>query len=368
MPVGEEETEVRVVIAGGGTGGHLFPGLAVAREISKKSKGARILFVTGMRRMESEIIRRSGFEQASITVEGMKGKGWRGALVLLKLPWSLFQCLGIMHGFKPNLVFGVGGYSSGPVCLSAKILRIPSAVHEQNSYPGVTNRLLSRVVDRVFISFEESRGCFREGSVYFTGNPIRNEFLEATSQNRRDRDPGFTILAVGGSQGARAINDALVDAQLALRERGREVHVLHQTGHSDYERVLARYREEGLQGEVQAFILDMAEAYRRSDLVVSRAGAGAIFELAALGKPSILIPYPFAANHHQETNAKVLVDAGGAEMISQESLSGGTLAASLVRLMENPGILESMGAAARRMAVPGAAQDIANLLLDMIKP
>jgi UDP-N-acetylglucosamine--N-acetylmuramyl-(pentapeptide) pyrophosphoryl-undecaprenol N-acetylglucosamine transferase len=366
VPVAEEKTEVRIVVAGGGTGGHLFPGLAVAREISKTLEGSRILFVTGMRKMESEIIRRSGFEQASITVEGMKGRGWRGALVILKLPWSLFQCLGIMYGFKPNLVFGVGGYSSGPVCLSAKILRIPSAVHEQNSYPGVTNRLLSRVVDRVFISFESSREYFRGGSIYITGNPIRDEFLQAKPLDRKD--PRFTILAVGGSQGARAINDALVDALLVLKERGREVRVVHQTGHSDYERVLARYREAGLQGEVTAFILDMADAYRRADLVVSRAGAGAIFELAALGKPSILIPYPFAANRHQETNAKVLVEAGGAEMISQEALSGGTLADYVVKFMKNPGILEGMGAAARKVAMPGATQVIAKLLLDMIRP
>jgi UDP-N-acetylglucosamine--N-acetylmuramyl-(pentapeptide) pyrophosphoryl-undecaprenol N-acetylglucosamine transferase len=361
----EEKKKVRVVLAGGGTGGHLFPGLAVAREISKKPGGARILFVTGMRRMESEIIRRSGFEQASIDVEGMKGRGWRATLVLLKLPWSLFQCLGIMHRFKPDLVFGVGGYSSGPVCLSAKMLRIPSAVHEQNYYPGVTNRMLSRVVDRVFVSFEGSREHFRRGDVYFTGNPIRNEFLD---QNPPARESSrFTLLAVGGSQGARAINDALVDALLVLKEKSREVKVIHQTGNSDYERVLARYRERGLEGEVKAFILDMAEAYRRADLVVSRAGAGAIFELAALGKPSILIPYPFAANHHQEANAKVLVEAGGAEIILEEALSGGTLADSLMKCMENPEILAGMGTAARKVAMPVAAEVITNLLLDMIR-
>jgi len=364
--VGKEKTEVRLVVAGGGTGGHLFPGLAVALEISMKSEGARILFVTGKRRMESEIIRLSGFEQTSIDVEGMKGRGWKGALVLLKLPWSLFQCLGILKKFKPDLVFGVGGYSSGPVCLSASILRIPSAVHEQNSFPGVTHRLLSRVVDRVFISFEGSREHFRGGSVYFTGNPIRNEFLVGKPGD--PKSSRFTLLAVGGSQGARAINDALVDALFLLKERGREVAVVHQTGHSDYERVCTLYREKNLQGEVTPFILEMAEAYRRADLVVTRAGAGAIFELAALGKPSILIPYPFAANHHQETNARVLVEAGGAEMILQEALSGAALADSVAKLMENPGSLEGMGAAARKVAMPGATREIVNLLLDMIRP
>ena len=366
MPADGGERKIRVMVAGGGTGGHLFPGLAVAVEITKRREGARILFVTGMRKMESEIIRGAGFEQASITVEGMKGRGWRGALALLKLPRSFLQCLAIMREFKPHLVFGVGGYSSGPVCISAKVLGVPSAVHEQNSYPGVTNRLLCRVVDRVFISFEESRALFRGGSLYFTGNPIREQFLEARPGDRKD--PRFTILAVGGSQGARAINDALVDALVIMKDRGRDLRVIHQTGRIDYERVLARYREKGLQGEVTAFIRDMAGAYGQADLVASRAGAGAIFELAALGKPSILIPYPFAANHHQETNAGVLVRAGGAEMILQEALRGETLADALEKYMENPAVLEDMAAAARRAAVPDAAQKITNLLLDMIRP
>jgi len=358
--------QLRVVVAGGGTGGHLFPGLAVAGEITKRCEGARVLFVTGMRKMESEIISRSGFEQASIAVEGMKGRGWRGALVLLKLPWSFFQCLAVMREFKPHLVFGVGGYSSGPVCVSAKVLGIPSAVHEQNSFPGVTNRLLCRVVDRVFISFEESREHFSAGSLHFTGNPIREQFQEAKPQDRKD--PRFTILAVGGSQGARAINDALVDALVIMKERGMSLRVIHQTGHADYERVLARYREKGLHGDVTAFIQDMAGAYGQADLVVSRAGAGAIFELAALGKPSILIPYPFAANHHQEANAGVLVKAGGAEMMLQDALNGRVLADAFLKYMESPGALEGMAAAAGSVAMPGAAQNITNLLLDMIRP
>lgn len=352
------------MIAGGGTGGHLFPGLAVAREIKKRCERAKILFVTGTKRMESEIIRGSYFDQASIAVEGMKGRGWRGALGLLKLPWSLFQCLGIFHRFKPHLVLGVGGYSSGPVCVSAKLLGIPSAIHEQNSYPGFTNRLLCLVVDRVFISFEESREYFSGGSLYLTGNPVREQFLEAKHQDRKDGR--FTILAVGGSQGARALNDALVDALVIMKQRGIELRVIHQTGRSDYGRVLAAYREKGLQGEVTAFIEDMAGACREADLVLSRAGAGAVFELAALGKPSILVPYPYAANHHQETNAGCLVKAGGADLILQEALSGETLADSVVKYMQNPGVLKNMAANAGRAAMPAAAQEIANLLMGMI--
>jgi len=361
----DEKREIRLVVAGGGTGGHLFPGLVVAREVKARDEEAKILFVTGKKRMESEIIVRSGFDQASIAVEGMKGRGWKGAMVLLKLPWSFLQCLGIMREFKPHLVFGVGGYSSGPVCLAAGALGIPAAVHEQNSYPGVTNRLLCRVVDRVFISFEESRACFGGGNLYLTGNPIREEFLAAKPRDRRD--PRFTVLVIGGSQGARAINDAFVEALVILKARGRDLHVIHQTGQMDHERIQAAYREKGLQGEVSAFIQDMAGAYAQADLVVSRAGAGAVFELAAVGKPSILIPYPFAANNHQETNARVLVEAGGAEMMVQEAMNGDVLADAVLKYMDRPELLADMGRAAGRVAKPDAARDIVNLLMDMIK-
>jgi UDP-N-acetylglucosamine--N-acetylmuramyl-(pentapeptide) pyrophosphoryl-undecaprenol N-acetylglucosamine transferase len=362
----EEKRQFRLMVAGGGTGGHLFPGLAVAKELKGRHEEARILFVTGKKRMESEIIARSGFDQASIAVEGMKGRGWKGAQVMLKLPWSFFQSLSIMHEFKPHLVFGVGGYSSGPVCLAARVLGIPAAVHEQNSYPGVTNRLLCRVVDRVFISFEESRAHFGGGNLYLTGNPIREEFL--VTKPRDLRDPRFTVLVIGGSQGARAVNDAMVEALVILKERGRDLRVIHQTGRTDHDRIQAAYREKGLQGEVSAFIQDMAGAYARADLVVSRAGAGAIFEVAALGKPSILIPFPFAANNHQETNARVLVEAGGAEMVLQGALSGEVLADAVLKYMDKPELLAEMGEAARRVAKPDAAQVIANLLMDMIKP
>jgi UDP-N-acetylglucosamine--N-acetylmuramyl-(pentapeptide) pyrophosphoryl-undecaprenol N-acetylglucosamine transferase len=361
----EEKREVRLLVAGGGTGGHLFPGLAVAGEVKRMCGDGKILFVTGKRKMESEIIMRSGFEHASIAVEGMKGRGWKGAVVLLKLPWSFFQCVSIMREFKPHLVFGVGGYSSGPVCLTARILGIPSAVHEQNSYPGVTNRLLCRVVNRVFISFEESRNHFGGGSLYLTGNPIREEFLATRPGDRRDSR--FTVLAIGGSQGARAINDAFVEALAILKERGRDLKIIHQTGLVDHDRIQAAYREKELHAEVSAFIQDMAEAYARSDLVVSRAGAGAVFELAALGKPSILIPFPFAANNHQETNARVLAEAGGAEIMLQETLTGGALAGAVEKYMDNPEALADRGEAARRVAKPQAAREIANLLMDMLK-
>jgi UDP-N-acetylglucosamine--N-acetylmuramyl-(pentapeptide) pyrophosphoryl-undecaprenol N-acetylglucosamine transferase len=355
------------MVAGGGTGGHLFPGVAVAKEIVRRSEGSEILFVTGKRKMESEVLRKAGFRQRSIAVEGMKGRGLlKGAWVALKLPWSLLESLWIIRGFSPHLVLGVGGYSAGPVCLAAKVMGVPSAIHEQNSFPGVTNRLLCRVVDRVFISFEESRKHFSGGSIFLTGNPIRPEFV--TSETRAgEKGRVFTVAVVGGSQGARAINEATVEALALLKERKRPFRVIHQTGDRDYEKTVALYKAKGLEAEVTPFIQDMAAVYRQADLVVSRAGAGAVFEMAAMRKPSLLIPYPFAANRHQETNARFLVEAGAAEMILQENLTGEVLADRLAKWMEDSASLEKMGQAARRVSKPDAAQRIAELLLEMVR-
>lgn len=358
--------EVRVVVAGGGTGGHLFPGLAIAKEMEKRREGANILFVVGRRKMESEILSRSGYRQEMIHVEGIKGRGWKKmAAVLLKLPYSFFQSVSILRKFSPHLVIGVGGYSAGPVCLAAWLMGIPTAIQEQNSFPGVTNRLLCRFVDRVFISFEESREHFPAGTLHLTGNPVRESLLT------EKRDPSqlsekFTILAVGGSQGARAINEAFLHAQEILKSKGRDFHVVHQTGKNDYERVEAEYRRTGLKGDITPFIDDMAVAYNRADIVVSRAGATTVSELAALGKPSVLIPYPFAANRHQEINARVLQEAGGADLILQEDLSGERLADFLMKYMDDRDALVEMGRLAGEKGRPNAAQLIGDHLIEMI--
>jgi UDP-N-acetylglucosamine--N-acetylmuramyl-(pentapeptide) pyrophosphoryl-undecaprenol N-acetylglucosamine transferase len=242
---------------------------------------------------------------------------------------------------------------------------VPSAIHEQNSFPGVTNRLLCRVVNRVFISFEESKKHFAGGSIYLTGNPIRPEFVSSEPLSSRSAKP-FTVLVVGGSQGAQAINETFVEALSLLKMRNRPCRVIHQTGELDYRKTSVRYKERGLEGKVIPFIQDMAEAYREADVVVSRAGAGAVFEIAAMGKPSLLIPYPFAANRHQEANAQVLVEAGAAEMILQDNLTGEGLADRLVKLMEDRALLERMGQAAIGVSKPDAAQRIAELLLEMV--
>jgi UDP-N-acetylglucosamine--N-acetylmuramyl-(pentapeptide) pyrophosphoryl-undecaprenol N-acetylglucosamine transferase len=336
--------------------------VAIAKEIVKRSGAAEIRFVIGRRKMESEILTRLGFHQQSIHVEGIKGRGWKkGSMVLIKLPYSFLQSISILRRFSPHLVLGVGGYSSGPVCLAARLMGVPTAIHEQNSFPGLTNRLLCRIADKVFVSFEESRQHFPGGDLYLTGNPVREE-LFAAERDPSKRDERFTILVVGGSLGARAINRAFVAALQILREKGKDPAVIHQSGEADYAHVVEGYEQRGLEGKIMPFIENMAEAYYRADMVVSRAGATTVSELAALGKPSILIPYPFAANRHQETNALMLVRVGGAEMVLEQDLSGESLAERLIKYMDQRRALEGMGKQAAKVGRRDAAKVIVDHL------
>lgn len=356
---------VRAVIAGGGTGGHLFPGIAVAKELEKRFENPQILFVVGRQRMETEILSRYGYGIKAISVEGIKARGWKkGLAVLSRLPKSFLQSLSILKEFSPNFVLGVGGYSSGPFCLAARFKGVPTAIHEQNSFPGITNRLLSGFVDRVFTSFEESHAYLKGRLKFLTGNPVREE-LFSNIANTEHGSENFTVLIVGGSQGATAINRAFTEAFKYLNDRGKSLSVIHQTGKADFRRVQQDYREKELQGELTPFIEDMAGAYGRADLVVGRAGATTIFELAAVGKPSVLIPYPFATNQHQAINARSLVRVGGAEMILQADLTGETLAHVLIKYMDDRETLNKMGEQAAKMARKNAAKQIVDHLLEM---
>ncbi len=361
---------IRCIIAGGGTGGHLFPGIAIARELEARCENTAVLFVVGRRRMESEILRRYDFSVVFIDVEGMKGRGWKkGVSVLGMLPRSLFQSMGIIRDFNPSFVMGVGGYSAGPFCLAARLMGIPTAIHEQNSYPGLTNRLLARVVDHVFISFAESAPHFKKRKCSLTGNPVRRELLEPPEDSLAQKDH-FTVLVVGGSQGARAINEAFVNAYGILRDSGKEMDFIHQTGSHDHQKVLEEYRTLGFEGNafetrVRPFSKDMASAYHRADVVVSRAGATTLFELAALGKPSILVPYPYAANGHQETNARSLARSGGAEMILQKDLTAERLANTLSNYMDHPQALQEMGEAAHTFGRPDADRIIVDQIIKL---
>ena len=261
---------------------------------------------------------------------------------------------------------GVGGYSSGPVVLAAWLMKIPTAIHEQNSYPGFANRVLCRIADRVFISFEDSRKFFPSGPILLTGNPVRKEFLEKREPGEKKIEE-FTILVTGGSQGAKAINKAFVKALEILKQKGKEPRVIHHTGQEDVDRVMAEYRDKGLTGDITPFIEDMREAYDKADIFIGRAGAGTIFELAALGKPSILIPYPNSPNRHQESNAMALASVGGAEIVYQDKLAEGrVLADLLIRYMEDRPALIKMGGMAETIARPDATRIIADELCEMM--
>jgi len=357
----------RCVLAGGGTGGHLFPGIAVAEELRSRLDRVELLFIVGRKPMEARILSSHGYGTRSLDVEGLTGRGIKkGLTVCAKLPKSILQSISVIHTFSPDVVLGVGGYSSGPFCLSARIMGIPTAVHEQNAYPGLTNRLLARIADRIFISMDESRPYFDAAKTVLTGNPVRHAFF-AKREKPGTTPEGFCVLVVGGSQGASVINQVIVSALKILKQEGRSLRVLHQTGPHDYERVQADYTQQGLSGQVFPFIDDMATAYAQADLVISRAGATTLFELAAMGKPAILIPYPFATHNHQKTNAMGLVRAGGAEMVLQEDLTGEKMAYLVMKYMDDPGTLHEMGQRAHKMSRRDAASKIVDQLLEMAK-
>jgi UDP-N-acetylglucosamine--N-acetylmuramyl-(pentapeptide) pyrophosphoryl-undecaprenol N-acetylglucosamine transferase len=357
----------RMIIAGGGTGGHLFPGLAVAETWAGKRGRESVLFVTGRRKMESALLSSAGWQQTSIAIEGIKGRGWRVmGHVLFMLPMSCFQSLSALRRFKPSLVLGVGGYSAGPVCLVAKILRIPTAIHEQNSIPGLTNRLLCRLADRVFISFAESGDHFPGGQLILTGNPIREDLFRERRTSLR-KDAKFTLLVMGGSQGAKSINRAFVAAWKILKEKGLDIQVVHQTGEKDYPFVAEEYSGKDVSVALSPFIQDMGEAYNRADLAICRAGATTVAELAALGKPSILVPYPYAANNHQEKNADVLVKVGGAVKILEKDLQGEDLATRIMGYLEDQSLLAEMSRKAATVGRRDAVHRIVDQLEDMIR-
>jgi UDP-N-acetylglucosamine--N-acetylmuramyl-(pentapeptide) pyrophosphoryl-undecaprenol N-acetylglucosamine transferase len=366
MTGGKRGTGVRVIIAGGGTGGHLFPGIVIARELKKRLDEIHIVFVTGKRKMEREILLKAGFEARSIDVEGVLGKGLLPRLrALVKVLISSAQSLSIIRELRPHLIVGVGGYPSGPVCLVAWFLRIPTAIHEQNSFPGLTNRILAPLVKKVFISFGETRKYLKRSDLFLSGNPIRDDLIHLP------RFPGrgngrFVILVMGGSQGARAINSAVVAALKELKTAGLSPFVIHQTGREDLGRVTHDYRTLGIEGEVKAFIDDMASAYARADLVVCRAGATTIAELAALGKPAILVPFPYAVHKHQDINARALVATGGADMITEGDLTGKALAGRIRKYMEDRGELKRMSSLALRAGMPKAGEVIAEQVMELI--
>lgn len=359
---------LRVMIAGGGTGGHLFPGVAVAEEVRRRDSRAEVLFIGTGRPVEAEVLRRRGLPHKTITAAGLKGKGVWGQLKSLSaLPLGIFQAYSAIRNFKPEVVLGVGGYVSGPVGLAAWLAGVPSALHEQNSIPGLTNRLLGRWVDLVFISFESSRDFFPAGKTHLTGNPLRAEILEAAGRDPQRTWPGFTVLVAGGSQGAHAVNTASVTAMGLVAQAIHDLRVIHQTGEKDWDMVREAYGRLNISTEVKPFFPDMHRVYLEADLVIGRAGAMTIAEIAVLGKPTIFIPLPTAADNHQEINARSLVEIGAAEMIRQADLTPQALGDMVIRLAKTQAQLKSMALAAKTVAKPNAAKEICDLCATLLK-
>jgi UDP-N-acetylglucosamine--N-acetylmuramyl-(pentapeptide) pyrophosphoryl-undecaprenol N-acetylglucosamine transferase len=352
-----------MVIAGGGTGGHLFPGIAIAEEFLGRSPSHRILFIGTERGLEKKILGGLGLPLRTIRVEGIKGRGpMQTPGAVAKIPGSLVASFRILREFGPDIVVGVGGYASGPAVLAARLMGVKTAIAEQNAFPGVTNRILGNFTDRIFLAFSASQRWFPKKRTLVTGNPIRAAFLAERPEEGKDC-PLFTILVFGGSQGAHAINRIVSEALDSLLHLKGRLFFIHQTGESDRETVADAYGKRRFTAEVTPFIMDMAGAYRRADLLLCRAGATTIAEITVCGKASILIPFPFAVNDHQTRNAEVLSRAGAAEVIAEKDLSGPLLAALIERLHRNPEAVRKMAASAAKLGNPSAAKDIVDACL-----
>ena len=353
---------LKVMIAGGGTGGHLFPGVALAEQV--KSSGGDVRFVGTEKGIEARVLPEQGWDLDLIEVAGIKGLGLKGLVRgLARLPRAWFQSRKIIKTFRPDVVVGVGGYASGPIVASASMMGIPTAILEQNSIPGITNRILGRLVKRVFATFPDERNFFPARKIRMTGNPIRAELVERLTGARRasgEKAPP-RLFVFGGSQGARAINRAVVAALPTLDAALPGLEIWHQTGKGALDEVRAGYAEAGFEGpraNVTDFIRDMAEPYGWCDLVVCRAGATSLAELAAVGCPALLVPFPHATDNHQEHNAKALVDAGGAELLIEREMSAELLAERVTTLLGDRDHLASMREAMLGAARPKAAAAI----------
>lgn len=340
-----------MIVAGGGTGGHLFPGLAVAEQWAG-AEPRSVLFVGSAFGIEARVIPTTRFAFRALRIRGLRGRGWRGALGLaVQLPAAIVAGLRILGQFRADVVLGVGGYASFPLVAAAWLRRVPSVLLEQNARPGLANRALAHLARRVCTTFAAAEAAFPAGKVVLTGNPVRAFAPPPPPAPRR----GFTLLAFGGSQGARRLNQALADAAAALFAAIPDLRVVHQTGAADRDPIAARYAALGVAAEALAFIDDMGAAYHGADLVVCRSGATTVAELTVLGKPAILVPYPFAADDHQRANAAVVAEHGAGVLLLDAECTGERLAAAVIELARDRARLRAMGEAARRLGVPDAA-------------
>lgn len=358
---------MKVLIAAGGTGGHIYPGIAVAQEIMRRDSQSQVRFVGTARGLETKLVPKAGFELMLIDSTGLKNVSlvarMRGVAIL---PKSFVSARNVIREFAPDVVVGAGGYVSGPVVLMAAFMRRPTLVMESNALPGWTNRVLARFVNRAAVSFEQALPFFR-GKGVVTGNPVRREFFEIPA---KQREPGkLSLLVFGGSQGAHAINEAVIAALPGFKHLPVTLRIKHQTGAADFARVKDAYVETGWseQAEVSSYIDNMVSDFAQADVVICRAGATTTAELIAAGKAAIMIPFPYAADDHQRKNAEALQAAGAARMIAQEELSGERLVREIEEFAQSPEILTRMESASRKLAHGDAAVAAVNLIGELVE-
>jgi UDP-N-acetylglucosamine--N-acetylmuramyl-(pentapeptide) pyrophosphoryl-undecaprenol N-acetylglucosamine transferase len=368
---------MKLIIAGGGTGGHLFPGIAVAEEFLARDPANQVLFVGTARGIESRAVPAAGYPLELISAAGIRGKGtfsqMKGTAMML---YGYAQSRKILKAFRPDMVLGVGGYASLPMVLAARGMQVPRFIHEQNAIPGKTNRLLARFANQVFITLEESATYFPKDSTLLTGNPLRRQILNMVgSENtpkaaskvddalppiQGDGHRSFHLFIFGGSQGAHAINSAMTEALQFLQSSGTKLSITHQTGEKDHAEVAAAYRAAGVEATVTPFISNMAAEYANSDLIICRAGATTIAEATACGKPCLFIPFPHAVDDHQRKNAEALLKKAACFMMLEWELSGKTLAETIRKLVAEPELVRRTG----ELAFSLARLDAARIIVD----
>jgi UDP-N-acetylglucosamine--N-acetylmuramyl-(pentapeptide) pyrophosphoryl-undecaprenol N-acetylglucosamine transferase len=353
---------MKIVIAAGGTGGHLYPAVALAQEFLRHDPTTTVLFIGTTRGIEGRVLSHEGFELQTITARPVMGRGYVQALKAVgSLPAGVVEAIRILKARRADLIIGIGGYTTPPVVLAAWLLRRPRVILEPNAYPGMANRCLAPFADRIFLAFAAAAAHFPRRPVRVVGTPIRRAFFaqEGTGREARGaREGRKTLLIFGGSQGAAAINQAVMEALPRLRLLQPHVAIVHQTGEADHERVKAAYHAAGVQAEMAPFLFDMPSVLRAADLVVARAGAVTVAELTACGRPAVLIPLPHAIHQHQHRNAAVLEAAGAALLLPQADLAGDRLAATIERLLGDEDTLRDMGARSRALGRPDAADRI----------
>ncbi|MBF0507142.1 MAG: undecaprenyldiphospho-muramoylpentapeptide beta-N-acetylglucosaminyltransferase [Nitrospirae bacterium] len=363
---------MKLVIAGGGTGGHLFPGIAVAEEFRERPVSAEIIFAGTVHGIEARVIPREGYTLKFVRAEGLVGKSlFRQVRALFVFLLSIFDSFRILRSIRPSLVVGVGGYASVGMLLSARIKGIPTMILEQNSVPGFANKFLGKFVDAVAVTYQESINFFPGEKTFLTGNPVRKHMLVRDEQTANalfalDKNL-FTVFISGGSLGASSINRAMIEALNYLLDLRQNIQFLHQTGEKDCEKVTEAYRRLGFKGTVVPFIYQMAEAYTVADMVISRAGATTLAEITAIGKPALLVPYPHAASNHQEYNARKLEDMGAAKIVMDNKLSGEVLADTIRDLYADEHGRREMQNASAVFGRIDAAEKVVDIALSLIK-